>query len=240
MVLESHGAVIRRAVREQPGRLQGKGWLSMRIPLLLTFVSTLAFGLQFLIFVYLYPSHRIRFFNYLVWAWGCFILSKGLRLAEVLPGVTADLSGADERRRRHRAVLHRGGGPRLPERLRHSPSRRGSRGTFALGGLWLGDLSQAHPLMRDGIGVVLGAAQFGAALAFWGRSASGVRYRGAGLLAISFALWAVHRAGRSSSTQSRGPPPTSASTPRSSASTSPRPSPSSSWCSTARAARCAR
>src|SRR2546428_3599420 len=51
------------------------------------FLSALAFGTQFLIFVYLYSSHRVLFFRYLVWAWGFFTLSRGLRLLRVfVPG----------------------------------------------------------------------------------------------------------------------------------------------------------
>ena len=55
---------------------------------ILTFVSTLAFAIQLLIFAYLYSSHRVRFFHYLLWAWGAYTLSKGIKLLDVLtPGV---------------------------------------------------------------------------------------------------------------------------------------------------------
>ena len=56
----------------------------MPLPLALTFVSTVAFAIQLLIFAYLYSSHRVHFFRYLLLAWGAFTLSKGIRLAEVL------------------------------------------------------------------------------------------------------------------------------------------------------------
>src|SRR5262245_4824765 len=55
-------------------------WMSL--PLLLTFVSTVAFAIQLLIFAYLYSSHRVRFFQYLLFAWGAYTLSKGLRLVD--------------------------------------------------------------------------------------------------------------------------------------------------------------
>src|SRR2546427_10378051 len=59
----------------------------MPIQLMPTFLSTLAFGIQFLIFVYLYSSHRVLFFRYLLWAWAFFTLSRGLRLGRVfVPG----------------------------------------------------------------------------------------------------------------------------------------------------------
>src|SRR5437667_86447 len=52
----------------------------MPAPLILTFVSTVAFAVQLLIFAYLYSSHRVRFFQYLLLAWGAYTLSKGLTL----------------------------------------------------------------------------------------------------------------------------------------------------------------
>src|SRR5437764_15486719 len=57
---------------------------SMPILMLLTFVSTVAFAIQLLIFAYLYSSHRVRFFQYLLLAWGAYTLSKGLKLVDVL------------------------------------------------------------------------------------------------------------------------------------------------------------
>src|SRR4030095_743168 len=60
----------------------------MSASLILTFVSTLAFAIQLLIFAYLYSSHRVRFFHYLLWAWGAYTLSKGIKLLYVLlPGL---------------------------------------------------------------------------------------------------------------------------------------------------------
>ena len=56
----------------------------MSVPLMLTFVSTVVFAIQLLIFVYLYSSHRVRFFQYLLLAWGAYTLSKGLRLVDAL------------------------------------------------------------------------------------------------------------------------------------------------------------
>src|SRR5262245_66073540 len=58
--------------------------ISMPVPMLLTFVSTVAFAIQLLIFAYLYSSHRVRFFQYLLFAWGAYTLSKGLKLADAL------------------------------------------------------------------------------------------------------------------------------------------------------------
>src|SRR5262250_3883608 len=56
----------------------------MPAPLTLTFISTVAFAIQLLIFAYLYSSHRVRFFQYLLFAWGAYTLSKGLKLVDAL------------------------------------------------------------------------------------------------------------------------------------------------------------
>jgi len=56
----------------------------MSVPLMLAFVSTLAFAIQLLIFAYLYSSHHVRFFQYLLWAWGAYTISKGAKLLDTL------------------------------------------------------------------------------------------------------------------------------------------------------------
>src|SRR5437868_15454247 len=56
---------------------------AMPIPMLLTFVSTVAFAIQLLIFAYLYSSHRVRFFQYLLLAWGAYTLSKALKFVDM-------------------------------------------------------------------------------------------------------------------------------------------------------------
>src|SRR3990172_8632786 len=58
----------------------------MSTAIVLDSVSTIAILIQLLIFVYLYTSHRGRFFCYLIWAWGFIALFKAFSVAsEVLP-----------------------------------------------------------------------------------------------------------------------------------------------------------
>ena len=122
----------------------------MPVSLLLTFVSTLAFGLQFLIFVYLYPSHRVRFFNYLVWAWGFFVLSKGLKLADTILPAAVDLNGL-------MGAAYVGAqffivAAALAYRYDYAIRRRDAilGGLWALGAFWTGNLAQATPLAARG------------------------------------------------------------------------------------------
>ena len=86
----------------------------MSVPLMLTFVSTVVFAIQLLIFAYLYSSHRVRFFRYLLLAWGAYTLSKGLKLVDVF---VLHLSAAELRHRRH----DRRGGRLHARRRRRAP-----------------------------------------------------------------------------------------------------------------------
>src|SRR5262245_41648117 len=62
----------------------------MPVPLFLKLCAAVIFGIQFLIFVYLYSSHRVSFFRYLVWAWGFFVVAKVSALSVTLvPGGTS-------------------------------------------------------------------------------------------------------------------------------------------------------
>src|SRR5262245_40884915 len=56
----------------------------MPISASLSFASCLTLTIQFLIFAYLYSSHRVRFFQYLLMAWGLMSLAKGLHLLRYL------------------------------------------------------------------------------------------------------------------------------------------------------------
>src|SRR5262244_3546992 len=56
----------------------------MPISAALTFAAALTLTIQFLIFAYLYSSHRVRFFQYLLMAWGFMSLAKGLHLARYI------------------------------------------------------------------------------------------------------------------------------------------------------------
>jgi hypothetical protein len=53
-------------------------------------VAAVVLAVQVKIFIYLYLSNRVRFFRYLVWAWGCYVGSKTFEVAQYfVPGVPA-------------------------------------------------------------------------------------------------------------------------------------------------------
>ncbi len=65
----------------------------MPISAALAFASAFTLTMQFLIFAYLYSSHRVRFFRYLLMAWGLMSVAKGLHLARSL-APSAEILGA--------------------------------------------------------------------------------------------------------------------------------------------------
>src|SRR5881628_1541765 len=140
----------------------------MPAPLILTFVSTVAFAVQLLIFAYLYSSHRVRFFQYLLLAWGAYTLSKGLKLVDVLvlgvdhPSFVTDLT---------------------------TVAAVGFTLAAAFAHRW------AHRLRARDIlvGIALGAVQMAAGLLFWPSQARLAGFRGERLLAGCLTLWGIHR-----------------------------------------------
>jgi signal transduction histidine kinase len=164
----------------------------MPVPLILTFVSTVAFAIQLLIFAYLYSSHRVRFFQYLLLAWGAYTLSKGLKLMDVLvlgidqPGfATGVATVAAVGLTLAAALAHR-----WDYRLRGRDLLIGMAGVvlFALAGDGgAGDEGQRI------FGVALGAVQIAAGVLFWPSAGRSTGFRGERLLAGLLTLWGIHR-----------------------------------------------
>jgi signal transduction histidine kinase len=163
----------------------------MPAPLILTFVSTVAFAVQLLIFAYLYSSHRVRFFQYLLLAWGAYTLSKGLRLVDVLvldvdhPSFITDLTTV--------AAV----GLTLAAALAHRWSYRLSARDVLIGTAVAVGLTLAGDVTVDetqrAVGIALGVIQMAAGLLFWPFERRMTRFRGERLLAAFLTLWGVHR-----------------------------------------------
>jgi signal transduction histidine kinase len=163
----------------------------MPAPLILTFVSTVAFAVQLLIFAYLYSSHRVRFFQYLLLAWGAYTLSKGLRLVDVLvldvdhPSFITDLTTV--------AAV----GLTLAAALAHRWSYRLSARDVLIGTAVAVGLTLAGDVTVDetqrAVGIALGVVQMAAGLLFWPFERRMTRFRGERLLAAFLTLWGVHR-----------------------------------------------
>src|SRR6266511_3457397 len=154
----------------------------MPVPLVLTFVSTVAFAIQLLIFAYLYSSHRVRFFQYLLLAWGAYTLSKGLKLVDVL------VLGIDRASFATDVATVAAVGFTVAAAFAHRWGYR-LRGRDVMIGTGLAvllslasDVGAADEGQRV-VGVVLGAAQMAAGVLFWPARGRSTGFRGERLLA---------------------------------------------------------
>ena len=165
----------------------------MPVPLMLTFVSTVAFAIQLLIFAYLYSSHRVRFFQYLLIAWGAYTLSKALRLVDLLVLGLLDGSFATDVATVAAVgfTLAAACAYRWDYRLRVRDVVAGAAVAVVLA------LAYSTERGQHLAGVTLGTMQIGAGILFWPANArvNGVRVRGERLLAGLLTLWGVHRIG---------------------------------------------
>lgn len=164
----------------------------MPVPLTLTFVSTVAFAIQLLIFAYLYSSHRVRFFQYLLLAWGAYTLSKGLKLVDVLFMDNHHASLATE------VTSVAAVGFMLAAALAHRWNYRLRPRDVLLGGgaavlLALASDVGTGEVGQRVVGFGLGAVQMAAGVLFWPARGRVTGFRGERLLAGLLTLWGVHR-----------------------------------------------
>jgi signal transduction histidine kinase len=164
----------------------------MPLPLTLTFVSTVAFAIQLLIFAYLYSSHRVRFFQYLLLAWGAYTLSKGLKLVDVLVLDTYQSSFATE------VASVAAVGLMLAAAFAHRWDYGLRARDVVVGAVTAVLLALASDLGPDDaaqrvVGVTLGAVQMAAGVLFWPPRGRVTGFRGERLLAGLLTLWGVHR-----------------------------------------------
>jgi signal transduction histidine kinase len=164
----------------------------MPAPLTLTFISTVAFAIQLLIFAYLYSSHRVRFFQYLLLAWGAYTLSKGLKLVELV------VLGSDQTSFATGVVTVAAVGFTLAASFAHRWDYRLRGRDLLVGAGVAGLLVLASGLGGDDegqrvVGVALGAVQMAAGMLFWPSRGRLTGFRGERLLAGLLTLWGVHR-----------------------------------------------
>src|SRR5215467_11448342 len=165
----------------------------MPLSVALTFASALTVTIQFLIFAYLYSSHRVRFFQYLLTAWGLMSLAKGLHLARSLAPDAQILGtlinpvffGATL------LILAAGLAFRFDYRIGRRDLLIGVLGTIIAASF--GDMSDAASTSRSFAGLATGGALLLASAQFWPRGAQSPPYRGTRFLAVSLALWGLHR-----------------------------------------------
>jgi two-component system sensor histidine kinase PilS (NtrC family) len=161
----------------------------------LTLVAVVAFTFQFLIFLYLYPSSRERFFRYLLWAWGLFALAKALKLvAASLPEphgrwVWALLDGAGAAG--FLFILAAALAFRRDYRIRAPHVAAGVAYVAAVA--WLADLAGGRSGTGPLAGVLSSAPLFAAGAIFWTRTAKPGAASRERFLAGALLIWGVQR-----------------------------------------------
>jgi len=166
----------------------------MPISAALAFASAVTLTIQFLIFAYLYSSHRVRFFQYLLTAWGLMSVAKGLHLARSLVPASAEVLGALISAVFFGAtllILAAGLAFRFDYRLQRRDLLIGTVGMLVAA--TFGDMWDASVTARSFAGLATGGALLVASVQFWPRGAEPRPYRGTRFLAASLALWGVHR-----------------------------------------------
>ena len=165
----------------------------MTVAMTLKFITTVALYLQLLTLVYLYSGNRARFFQYLVWAWGLFVVSKGSYIIQhffptaegVIPLLNAAGSAGDL------LILAAGLAFRRDYRIRWYHAAAGVAYAVLASVLSTpGEMSIEMPLSRRVVG---GSALIAAGVAFWPWRSMATSPRGCRFLSISLALWGLSR-----------------------------------------------
>ena len=161
----------------------------MPVSVTLNLVAAVALAVQLLIFVYLYRSNRVRFFRYILWAWGFYVASKALEAAShTLPaagrtslglGILGDF-----------LILAAGLAFRRDYSIR--PLHALPVVAYALSAAYLvrsGILAGGHGTT----GPLAGAALLLAGMAFWPSRTQPASPAGTRFLTASLMLWGLHR-----------------------------------------------
>jgi len=157
------------------------------------FVTTVVLYAQLLILVYLYSSHRVCFFRYLVWAWGLFVAAKAAYMVQqffppmkgVMPLLSAVGSAGDL------LILAAGLSYRREYRIRWYHAGLGAAYAVVSSiGSVPSEIGIEMSLTRRLVG---GSALIAAGLAFWPRPSFGTFHRGERFLATSLTLWGLTR-----------------------------------------------
>ena len=166
----------------------------MAVSVPLGFISAVAMLIQVLIFVYLYRSHRSRFFCYFVWAWVCFVVWQILSLSVQISGAG---SGVAARARNGSGVigdllvLAAGLAFRRDYRIRWPHALLA--GAYVLVAMVFASPSATVIGLPLSSRFVDAAALTLGGLAFWPRRGAASAPRGSRLLSASLVLWGVHR-----------------------------------------------
>src|SRR5262249_44276280 len=157
--------------------------------------ATISLFVQLCIFLYLYFSdpHRVRFFRYLLWAWGFFVVVKGAELTYTLcPECAGSMPLMNAAGSAGALVVLAAGLAYRDEywiRWHHAGLGIALAVASALWGTPAAEGIAAFPWRA----IVGGGLLIAGGLAFWPRRSLHTWSLGGRFLAISLALWGIHR-----------------------------------------------
>jgi signal transduction histidine kinase len=166
----------------------------MPVSVTLNLTAAVALAIQLLIFAYLYRSNRVRFFRYLVWAWGCYVGSKAFEAARYFTSATPGLGEVG-------LCLGVIGDFLILASALAFRWNYAIRPAHAFGVVAFAVAVSAHSVPRFNIGYGLHASGWAASglivmlagVAFWPRRQEPPEPAGRRFLAVSLALWGLYR-----------------------------------------------
>ena len=163
----------------------------MPVSVTLNLVAAVVLAVQLKIFIYIYLSNRVRFFRYLVWAWGCYVGSETFEVAQYfVPGAPALVETSVSLGTIGDFLILASA---LALRWNYSIRRLHVLpvALYALYAAHYGPLFRLAGSDRSGW-IVSGVVLLLAGLAFWPRRQERAALAGRRFLAVSVVLWGLH------------------------------------------------
>ncbi len=163
----------------------------MPVSVTLNLVAAVVLAVQLKIFIYIYLSNRVRFFRYLVWAWGCYVGSETFEVAQYfVPGAPALVETSVSLGTIGDFLILASA---LALRWNYSIRRLHVLpvALYALYAAHYGPLFRLAGADRSGW-IVSGVVLLLAGLAFWPRRQERAALAGRRFLAVSVVLWGLH------------------------------------------------
>src|SRR5262249_26727318 len=180
---------------DRPGRKRrdGGSWgEAMPVSVTLSLVAAIALAVQLKIFIYIYLSNRVRFFRYLVWAWGCYVGSEVCEVAHYFLPAAPALVQTTVFLATMRDFLILASALALRRNYSIRPLHVLPVAVYALYVARYGPLFGLAGTYESG-GVASGVVLLLGGLAFWPRRQEPSPLAGRRFLAVSVVLWGLHQ-----------------------------------------------
>src|SRR5262245_6587640 len=165
---------------------------AMPVSVTLSLVAAIALAVQLKIFIYIYLSNRVRFFRYLIWAWGCYVGSEVFEVAHYFLPAAPALVQTTVFLATMRDFLILASALALRRNYSIRPLHVLPVAVYALYVARYGPLFGLAGTYESG-GVASGVVLLLGGLAFWPRRQEPSPLAGRRFLAVSVVLWGLHQ-----------------------------------------------